>query len=54
MAYNDLADFISYIEDDPYDYSVVNAPRRYVRDFNNPLDFYSAGEFKKRFRVTKK
>lgn len=32
---------------------VVRAPKRYIRDANNPFEFYSDVEFKRRFRFSK-
>lgn len=31
----------------------MHAPKRYFRDYNNPLEFYSELEFKQRFRFSK-
>ncbi|CAH0719086.1 unnamed protein product, partial [Brenthis ino] len=41
--------FIEHIYDNPYDY----LSRRYLRDANNPMEFYDECEFKNRFRFTK-
>ena len=32
---------------------VLHAPKRYIRDMTNPMNFYSNREFKKRYRFEK-
>lgn len=44
-----LDDLIEYIYDDPYN----NLPRRYLRDRQNPVEFYSEREFIARYRFSK-
>lgn len=31
----------------------IRAPKRYLRDYQNPFEFYSEWEFKRRFRFSK-
>ncbi|XP_063230960.1 uncharacterized protein LOC134535669 [Bacillus rossius redtenbacheri] len=45
----DFNEFIVYARDNPY----APAPRRYLRDVDNPLEFYSNSEFFRRFRFSK-
>jgi len=35
------------------DENVVRAPKKYIRDWVNPFEFYSNREFKRRFRFNK-
>lgn len=35
------------------DEDVGRAPKRYIRDAQNPLEFYDNGEFKRRYRFNK-
>jgi len=35
------------------DENVVRAPKKYIRDWVNPFEFYSNQEFKRRFRFNK-
>jgi len=35
------------------DENVVRAPKKYIRDWINPFEFYSNQEFKRRFRFNK-
>lgn len=44
---------IEDIEIDDENIEVIRAPKRYIRDANNPLEFYNNTEFKKRFRFSK-
>src|SRR5580765_4273475 len=32
---------------------LMRAPKRYLRDYQNPFEFYSEWEFKRRFRFSK-
>lgn len=41
------------IEINEYEDIFMVMPRRYIRDMENPLEFYSDVEFKRRFRFTK-
>lgn len=46
---SDFEDFMDYLYDNSYDYPA----RRYLRDAENPLEFYNHEQFQKRFRFTK-
>jgi hypothetical protein len=40
-------------EEDEDDERAIRVPKRYFRDYQNPFEFYSESEFKKRFRFRK-
>jgi len=42
MEFNEFIDFVQYLEEP--------TPRRYLRDLENPLEFFSDLEFYKRYR----
>jgi hypothetical protein len=48
----DFDDFVDYVIEEE-DAQVNRAPKRYVRDAQNPFEYYSEIEFKRRFRFTK-
>lgn len=41
------------IEDEIQDIVALRAPKRYIRDGQNPFEFYNNQEFKRRFRFSK-
>lgn len=45
----DYLDFLQRVENDEHNHR----PRRYLRDAQNPCEYFSDGEFVKRFRFTK-
>lgn len=47
LADNDFLDYIEVIFEDE------GVPRRYIRDFENPLERFSELQFKKRYRFSK-
>lgn len=44
---------INFINDIEEDKEEMHAPKRYLRDYQNPFEFFNEREFKKRFRFTK-
>lgn len=48
-----MEDFDLYESDIKNDNLVVRLQKRYIRDAENPLEYYSDEEFKKRFRFKK-
>jgi hypothetical protein len=50
MDLEEFIEFIDYVNDDtPYNYP----ERRYIRDAENPMEFYDNEEFRRRFRFSK-
>jgi len=45
--------FLNDEQDDNNNEEIIRAPKRYIRDQENPFEFYNAQEFKKRFRFAK-
>ena len=48
----DLVEFLDMIENEDFERE-PQPPRRYVRDAENPMEFYSDNEFVKRYRFSK-
>lgn len=48
MDYDDFIGFIEVLED-----NVERIPKRYIRDAENPFDFYAEHHFKRRYRFSK-
>jgi len=44
---------LNEIEEIDFDDENVRAPKKYIRDWVNPFEFYSDQEFKRRFRFNK-
>jgi len=40
-------------DDEEFEYLPIRAPKRYLRDYQNPFEAYNDWEFKKRFRFAK-
>jgi len=47
---DDFLEFIDYAEDVQ---EIVRIPKRYIRDKENPVEFYSEKEFRSRYRFSK-
>lgn len=52
MDYNDEEDFDNYIRERLYFRRSITT-RKVIRDFQNPFEYYSAEEFKRRYRFPK-
>lgn len=47
---DDFLEFIDYVEDVQ---DIVRVPKRYIRDAENPVEFYNEKEFRYRYRFSK-
>lgn len=52
LEFDDLHDEIEFEEEGAV-IQIIGAPKRYIRDGQNPFEFYSNLEFKRRFRFSK-
>ncbi|KYN19485.1 hypothetical protein ALC57_08178 [Trachymyrmex cornetzi] len=46
-------DELNFSNDEEEEEWLIRAPKRYLRDYQNPFEFYSEWEFKRRFRFSK-
>jgi hypothetical protein len=46
-GYHDLIEFM----DDLFDEDELRLPKKYIRDRENPMEFYSDGEFYRRYSI---
>jgi len=44
---------INFLSDEEEEYVQVRVPKRYIRDGQNPFEFFNDWEFKRRFRFSK-
>lgn len=48
-----LAVVLNNLDEELENEPIVRAPKRYIRDLQNPFEFYNNVEFKRRFRFSK-
>jgi hypothetical protein len=44
---------LNFLSDEKVEEMLIRVPKRYFRDYQNPFEFYSEWEFRRRFRFSK-